>query len=70
MEKLYKMAIAAEQDIPTTIPMRKMPFDEWERLTFDNPGIRKERFWIAREGDAIVGLSVLTFPRAAWTAVD
>jgi GNAT superfamily N-acetyltransferase len=62
MEKLYKMAIAAEQDIPTTIPMRKMPFDEWEHLTFDNPGIRKERFWIAREGDAIVGLSVLAFP--------
>jgi GNAT superfamily N-acetyltransferase len=62
MAKLYEMAKAAEQDIPTTIPMRKMPFDEWERLTFDNPGIRADRFWIAREGETIVGLSVLTFP--------
>lgn len=62
MAKLYEMAIATEQDIPTTIPMRKMSFDEWERLTFDNPGVRADRFWIAREGEAIVGLSVLTFP--------
>jgi GNAT superfamily N-acetyltransferase len=62
MAKLYEMVTAAEQDIPTTIPMREMPFDEWERLTFDNPGIRADRFWIAREGETIVGLSVLTFP--------
>ena len=63
MAKLYEMAIAAEQDIPTTVPMRKMPFDEWSALTFDNPGIREDRFWIAREADAIVGLSVLMFPK-------
>jgi len=63
MAKLYEMAIAAEQDIPTTIPMRKETYDEWEQLTFGNPGIRRDRFWIAREADAIVGLSVLTFPQ-------
>jgi len=63
MAKLYEMAIAAEQDIPTTVPMRKMAFAEWERATFDNPGVRPDRFWIAREGDEIVGLSVLSFPR-------
>jgi GNAT superfamily N-acetyltransferase len=63
MTKLYEMASAAEQDIPTTVPMREMPFDEWKSLTFDNPGIREDRFWIARHGDAIVGLSVLSFPR-------
>jgi RimJ/RimL family protein N-acetyltransferase len=63
MVKLYEMAAAAEQDIPTTVPMRKETFDEWKGLTFGNPGIREDRFWIAREGDAIVGLSVLSFPR-------
>jgi len=63
MKKLYEMAAAAEQDIPTTVPMRKETFDEWKGLTFGNPGIREDRFWIAREGDAIVGLSVLSFPR-------
>jgi len=62
MKKLYEMAAAAEQDIPTTVPMRKESFEEWEGLTFGNPGVRKDRFWIAREGDAIVGLSVLSFP--------
>jgi RimJ/RimL family protein N-acetyltransferase len=62
MEKLYEMAIAAEEDIPTTAPIRKAPFDEWKRETFDNPGIREDRFWIAREGESIVGLSVLIFP--------
>jgi GNAT superfamily N-acetyltransferase len=63
MVKLYKLAAAAEQDIPTTVPMRKETFDEWKSLTFANPGIREDRYWIAREGDAIVGLSVLSFPR-------
>jgi RimJ/RimL family protein N-acetyltransferase len=63
MAKLYEMASAAEQDIPTTVPMRKESFDEWKGLTFGNPGVREDRFWIAREGDAIVGLSVLSFPR-------
>jgi RimJ/RimL family protein N-acetyltransferase len=62
MTKLHEMMVAAEQDIPTTVPTREMPFDEWKRATFENPGIRADHFWIAREGDAIVGLSVLTFP--------
>src|ERR1700674_1470758 len=62
MVKLYEMASAAEQDIPTTVPMRAAEFDEWKRDTFDNPGVREDRFWIAREGEKMVGLSVLTFP--------
>jgi RimJ/RimL family protein N-acetyltransferase len=62
MTKLHKMMVAAEQDMPTTVPTREMPFEEWKRATFENPGIREDRFWIAREGDAIVGLSVLAFP--------
>lgn len=62
MTKLHKMMVAAEQDIPTTVPTHEMPFDEWMSATFDNPGIREDRFWIAREGEAVVGLSVLTFP--------
>jgi GNAT superfamily N-acetyltransferase len=71
MPKLHVMMVAAEQDIPTTVPMALMPFDQWERYTFDNPGTREDRFWIAREGDAIVGMSVLDFPPIRglpWTA--
>lgn len=70
MAKLYEMSIAAERDIPTTVPIPRMPYDEWRAVTFDNPGIREDRFWIAREADAIVGLSVLMFPKGRgipWT---
>jgi RimJ/RimL family protein N-acetyltransferase len=62
MAKLYSLTIAAEGDIPTTVPMRTPPFDEWHRFWFENPGVRKERFWIARKGDAVVGLSVIGYP--------
>ncbi|HMJ37925.1 MAG TPA: GNAT family N-acetyltransferase, partial [Verrucomicrobiae bacterium] len=62
MPKLHEMMIEAEQDIPVSVPIRKQPFDEWKRATFDNPGTREDRFWIAREGDAIVGMSVIDFP--------
>jgi RimJ/RimL family protein N-acetyltransferase len=62
MAKLHEMMIAAEQDIPTTVPIRRAPFDEWELMWFEDPGIRKDRFWIARDGDAVVGLSVIGFP--------
>lgn len=71
MPKLHEMMVAAEQDIPVSVPIRKQPFDEWKRATFDNPGTREDRFWIAREGDAIVGLSVMDFPPTRglpWTA--
>lgn len=62
MTQLHEMMVAAEQDIPTTVPIPHQPFDEWKRATFDNPGTREDRFWIAREGDRIVGLSYLDFP--------
>ena len=71
LTKLYEMSTHGEQDIPTTVPMHTMSFDEWHRLWFDNPGTRAERFWIAREGDAIVGLSVIEYPSTRgcpWTA--
>jgi GNAT superfamily N-acetyltransferase len=71
MVKLYEMMVAAEQDIPSTVPIPRQPFDEWMRATFDDPGVREDRFWIAREGDAIVGLSFLEFPPVRglpWTA--
>jgi GNAT superfamily N-acetyltransferase len=62
LSKLYELTIASELDIPTTVPWRTMPYDEWHRFWFENPGIRADRFWIAREGDAMVGLSVIGFP--------
>jgi RimJ/RimL family protein N-acetyltransferase len=62
LAKLYDMISAAEQDIPSTMPVVKQPFDEWMQATFDDPAVREDRFWIAREGEAIVGISYLQFP--------
>jgi GNAT superfamily N-acetyltransferase len=59
--KLYQLAAAAERDIPTTVPWRTAPYDEWLKFWFENPGVREDRFWIAREGDSIVGLSVIGY---------
>ncbi len=69
--KLHEMMVAAEQDIPSTVPIPRQPFDEWMHATFDDPGVREDRFWIAREGAAIVGLSFLEYPPVRglpWTA--
>jgi GNAT superfamily N-acetyltransferase len=71
LTKLYELSTMGERDIPTTVPMHKMSYDEWHHLWFDNPGIRTNRFWIAREGDAIVGLSAIEYPPTRgfpWTA--
>jgi RimJ/RimL family protein N-acetyltransferase len=69
--KLYQMMIESEKDIPTTVPWRQLTFEEWKRFWFDNPAISEHRFWIARQGDTIVGTSVLDSPvvrGVAWTA--
>lgn len=71
LKKLYEVSTAAQNDIPTTVPIPVMQFDEWHHLFFDNPGTRADRFWIAREGDAIVGMSVIQYPPTRgfpWTA--
>jgi GNAT superfamily N-acetyltransferase len=71
LTKLYEISTKGERDIPTTVPMHAMSYEEWHHLWFDNPGTRADRFWIAREGDAIVGLSAIEYPPTRgvpWTA--
>lgn len=69
--KLHAMMMESEKDIPTTVPWRELDHQEWMRFWFTNPAIRQDRFWIARDGDAIVGTSVLDCPvvrGVPWTA--
>jgi len=69
--KLYAMMMESERDIPTTVPWRELTFEEWRRFWFENPAIREDQLWIAREGDSIVGTSVLDAPVVRgipWTA--
>lgn len=59
---VHELDLAATQDIPTTVPLYLPPFDEWLRTYLENPGVRKDRFWIARLGKEVVGMSLIEYP--------
>ena len=72
-QKLWRMSLEAEQDVPTTVPHVPMPFDGF-KATLRTPAVREDRIWIARVGDDIVGMSMLGYPpvrgtvQTEWTA--
>jgi GNAT superfamily N-acetyltransferase len=59
--KIHEMSEEAANDVPTTIPHVRQSFDVFVKW-FDAPSVRLDRMWIAREGDDIVGISVLAYP--------
>ncbi|HET8569265.1 MAG TPA: GNAT family N-acetyltransferase [Candidatus Limnocylindria bacterium] len=72
--KLWRMSVEAEQDIPTTVPITETPFDDFMKW-MRSPGAHEDRIWIAREGDRILGVSMLSYPtgrgmvQTDWTGV-
>jgi GNAT superfamily N-acetyltransferase len=60
-QKLYELDREGEQDVPTTVPFVPQSFDAFMKW-FDSPSLHLDRLWIAREGEAIVGLSALAYP--------
>jgi GNAT superfamily N-acetyltransferase len=59
--KVWRMNEEAAQDEPTTLPIVEESFEDtmrWLRA----PNMRDDRFWVAREGADIVGVSVLGYP--------
>ncbi|MBA3375409.1 MAG: GNAT family N-acetyltransferase [Actinobacteria bacterium] len=61
-QKLWRVSEEAEQDVPTTVPHVEGTFEDfmnWMR----SPGLREDRIWIARDGNAILGVSMLSYPR-------
>lgn len=71
--KVWRMNEEASQDVPTTLPIVEESFEDTMRW-LRQPGMHEGRFWIAREGDEVVGVSVLEYPPVrgivgtAWTA--
>jgi GNAT superfamily N-acetyltransferase len=72
--KLHAMSSEAEMDVPSTtvtVPPSLERVMEW----LEEPTIHQDRFWIARVGDQVAGLSTLAFPvergivATDWTAV-
>jgi GNAT superfamily N-acetyltransferase len=62
LHQLHALDNESTKDIPTTVPNPDLLFEEWLRLYFENPGVRKDRFWIARAGDEVVGMSLIAYP--------
>lgn len=60
--KLYELDVETTDDIPKTVPWPVPTFEEWRQLWFEHPAHTPDRFWLARDGDAIVGLSVIGYP--------
>jgi len=59
--KLWRTNEEAAQDVPTTLPNVEESFEDTLRW-LRSPAMHEDRFWIAREGDEIVGVSVLGYP--------
>jgi len=55
------MSEEAIRDIPTTVPFTATTFDDFMKW-MRSPGLHADRIWIARDGDAIIGVSILSYP--------
>jgi RimJ/RimL family protein N-acetyltransferase len=70
----HATSAAAEQDVPTTGVIVPDSFEHFMRW-LENPTLHQDRFWIARDGEEVVGLSNLSYPtgpgivQTDWTGV-
>ena len=60
-KKLWQMSEEAIYDIPTTVPYTGTSFEDFQKW-MGSPGLHEDRIWIARDGDAILGVSILSYP--------
>jgi len=71
--KAWRMSEEATQDVPSTLGHIEETFEDFMRW-LRTPGMHEDRVWVARQGDDVVGLSVLEYPPVrgvvgtAWTA--
>ena len=61
LSKLHALMEAVRQDIPHTTPILPKQLEDFER-ELEAPYMHLDRYWIARDGDRIVGHSFLCFP--------
>jgi hypothetical protein len=60
-KKLWQMSEEAIHDIPTTVPYTGTSFDDFMKW-MRSPGLHEDRIWIARDGETILGVSILSYP--------
>jgi GNAT superfamily N-acetyltransferase len=61
IKKVWRLSEEAGDDVPTTVPRVPEAMEAYVRWT-NAPEIHPDRFWIARSGDDVVGVSVLGYP--------
>jgi GNAT superfamily N-acetyltransferase len=61
IKKVWRLSEEAGEDVPTTMPRVPEAMESYVRWT-RAPEIHRDRFWIARIGDDVVGVSVLGYP--------
>jgi RimJ/RimL family protein N-acetyltransferase len=59
--KVWRLSEEAGDDVPTTVPRIPEAMEGYARWA-NAPEIHRDRFWIARIGDEVVGVSVLGYP--------
>jgi GNAT superfamily N-acetyltransferase len=59
--KVWQMSEEASRDVPRTAPYREQSFDDFMKW-MRSPGLHHDRIWIARDGDALLGVSMLSYP--------
>jgi GNAT superfamily N-acetyltransferase len=61
IKKVWLLSEEAGDDVPTTMPRIPEAMAAYTRWA-NAPEIHRDRFWIARVGDDVVGVSVLGYP--------
>jgi hypothetical protein len=61
IKKVWLLSEEAADDVPTTMPRIPEAMESYARWT-RAPEIHRDRFWIARSGGEVVGVSVLGYP--------
>jgi GNAT superfamily N-acetyltransferase len=61
IEKVWRLSEEAGDDVPTTMPRVPEAMEAYVRWV-NAPEVHRDRFWIARVGDEVVGVSVLAYP--------
>lgn len=61
IEKVWRLSEEAGDDVPTTVPRVPEAMEAYVRWA-NAPEVHRDRFWIARVGDGVVGVSVLAYP--------
>lgn len=67
--KLWQMSEEAGRDVPRTGPYVETSFEDFMTWT-SGPGIHLDRMWVARQGDQILGISILSYPERGVVSTD